>query len=115
MVDSVASMHMMSKKELSLEEMSTVKRSRIPTVVLTAGGEVHIDEEAQVFVHDLNPFVTVRLLEETPVVLRSHFGSSHFLLERARWFFPFTSFPGFVLSKCLQPSFAVSQLFSWHV
>ena len=29
--------------------------------------------------------------------------------------FPFTSFSGFVLSKCLQLSFVVSHLFSWHV
>ena len=29
-------MHMMSKKELSSEEMDTVKRSRTPTVVLSA-------------------------------------------------------------------------------
>ena len=29
-------------------------------------------------------------------------------------FFPFTSLSGFVLSKCLQPSFVVS-FFSWHV
>ena len=62
-------MHMMSEKELSSEEMGTVKRSRNPTVVLTAGGEVHTNEEAQVFVHDLNQFVTVQLLEETPAVL----------------------------------------------
>ena len=62
-VDSGATMHMMSKKELSSGEMDTVKRSRTPTVVLTANGEVHTQEEAQVFVHDL--FVTVQLLEET--------------------------------------------------
>ena len=68
-VDSGASMHMMSKKELSSEEMGTVKRSRKHTVVLTAHGEVHTHEEAQVFVHDLNRFVTVQLLEETPAVL----------------------------------------------
>ena len=30
-------------------------------------------------------------------------------------FFPFTSSSVFVLSKCLQPSFVVSHLFSWHV
>ena len=30
-------------------------------------------------------------------------------------FFPFTSASGFALSKCLQPSFVVSHLFSWHV
>ena len=48
--------------------METVKRSRNPTAVLTAHGEVHTHEEAQVFVHDLNQFVTVQLLEETPAV-----------------------------------------------
>ena len=53
-VDSGASMHMMSKKELSSEEMGTVKRSINYTVVLTASGEVHTHEEAQVFVRDLN-------------------------------------------------------------
>ena len=69
-VDSGASMHMMSKKELSSEEMDTLGRSRTPTVVLTANGEVHTHEEAQVFSHDLNLFVIVQLLEETPAVLR---------------------------------------------
>ena len=49
--------------------MDTVKRSGTPTVVLTANGEVHAHEEAQVFVHDLILFVTVRLLEETPAAL----------------------------------------------
>ena len=49
--------------------MGAVKRSRIPAVVLTANGDVHTHEEAQVFVHDLNQFVTVQLLEETPAVL----------------------------------------------
>ena len=38
-------------------------------MVLTARGEVHTNEEAQVNVHDLNLFVTVQLLEETPAVL----------------------------------------------
>ena len=55
-------MHMMSKKEVSSEEMDTVNRSRTPTVVLIAIGEVQTHEEAQVFVHDLNLFVTVQLL-----------------------------------------------------
>ena len=50
-------------------------------------------------------------------VIRSHSGSSHFLVERARcfFFFWFTSFSGFVLSTCLQPSFVVSHSFSLHV
>ena len=50
--------------------MDTVKRSRTLSVVLTATGEVHTHEVAQVFVHDLNQFVTVQFLEETPAVHR---------------------------------------------
>ena len=68
-VDSGASMHMMRRRELSSEELDTLRRSRNPTVVLAANGEVHTNEEAQVYVHDLNLFVTVQLLEETPAVL----------------------------------------------
>ena len=49
--------------------VDTVKRSRTPTVVLTANGEVQTHEEAQVFVHDQHQFVTVHLLDETPAVL----------------------------------------------
>ena len=63
-VDSGAPMHTMSKKELVSEEMDTVERSRTPAVVLTSNGEVHSHDEAQVFVHDLNLFVTVQLLVE---------------------------------------------------
>ena len=61
--------HDEQKKKLSAEEMGTVERSRYPTVVLTANGEVHTHEEAQVFVHDLSQFVTMQLLEQTPAVL----------------------------------------------
>ena len=49
--------------------MDTLRRSRTPTVVLTANGEVHSHEEAQVFVHEINLFATVQLLEETQAVL----------------------------------------------
>ena len=38
-------------------------------MVLAANGEVHTNEEAQVYLHDLNLFVTVQLLEETLPVL----------------------------------------------
>ena len=50
-------MHMMSKKELGSNDLDTLRRSRNPTVVLIAYGVVS-HEEAQVFVHDLNLFVT---------------------------------------------------------
>ena len=68
-VDSGASMHMMSKKDLSSDELDTLRRSRNPTVVLTAKSEVHTNEEAQEHVHDLNLFVTVQILKETLAVL----------------------------------------------
>ena len=54
-------------------------------------------------------------LKEQVSKFRGHFGSSHFLFERALCFSCVTSFSGFVLSKFLQPSFVVSHLFSWRV
>ena len=59
----------MSKKELSSEEMDTVKNVQNPAVVVSANGEVHTHEEAQVFVCDLNQVVTMQLLKETLAVL----------------------------------------------
>ena len=56
-------MHMLSKKDLSSSEMDTLRISRIPTTVVTANGEVQTNEEAQVYVHDLDLFVTVQLLD----------------------------------------------------
>ena len=38
-------------------------------MVVTANGQVQTNEEAQVYVHDLGLFVTVRLLEDTPAFL----------------------------------------------
>ena len=61
-------MHMLSKKNLSLAEMDTLQRSRNPTTVVTANGEVQTNREAQVYVHDLDLFVTVQLRDETPAV-----------------------------------------------
>ena len=43
-----------------------------PTTVVTANGEVQTNEEAQVYVHDFDLFVTVQLLDETPAVLLLH-------------------------------------------
>ena len=68
-VDSRASMYMLSKKDLSSDEMETLRRFRNPTTVVTASGEVQTSEEAQVHVHDLDLFVTVQVLDDTPAVL----------------------------------------------
>ena len=62
-VDSGASMHMVSKKDLNKTELETVKISKNPIMVVTANDEVPTKEEATVFVRELDLFVTVMLRE----------------------------------------------------
>ena len=59
-------MHMLSKKDQN--EMEFLRRCGNTIVVLTANGEVHTNEKAQVYVHDLNLFVRMQLLGETLAV-----------------------------------------------
>ena len=68
-VDSGASMHMISKKDLNSAELETVTTSRSPTTVITANGEVQTNEEATVYVKELDIFLTMKVLEDTPAVL----------------------------------------------
>ena len=68
-VDSCASMHMISKKDLSDAEMDTLRKSCSPTIVLTANGVVQTHEEATVYVKELEIFLTMKVLENTPAVL----------------------------------------------
>ena len=51
-VDSGASMHMISKKDLSNAEIDTLTKSCSPTIVTTANGEVQTHEEAIVHVKE---------------------------------------------------------------
>ena len=67
-VDSGASMHMISKKGLSDAEMDTLTTSKSPTTVITANGGVQTHEEATVCVKELNIFLTMKVLEDTPAV-----------------------------------------------
>ena len=62
-------MHMISKKELNSAEMDTLTKSCSPTIVITANGEVRTHEEATVYVTDVDLFLTVKVLEDTPAVL----------------------------------------------
>ena len=68
-VDSEASMHMVSKRDVNSAELETMRTSRSPTTVMTAIGEVQTREEATVYVWLLDLFVKVMLLQETPAVL----------------------------------------------
>ena len=42
---------------------------RLPTTVITANGAIDTNEEATVYVKDLDILVTVQLFEDTPAVL----------------------------------------------
>ena len=68
-VDSGAGMHMVSKRDLNSAQLETMRILRTFTTVMTANGEVQTREEATVCVKELDSFVTVMLLEETPAVL----------------------------------------------
>ena len=68
-MDSGASMHMISKKDLNDAEMDTLTKSCSPTIVITTNGEVQTHEEAIVYVKELDIFLTMNVLENTPAVL----------------------------------------------
>ena len=60
---------MVSREDLYSAELEPVRVSKSPTTVVTANGEVLTKEEATVHVRELDLFVTVKLLEDTPAVL----------------------------------------------
>ena len=62
-------MHMISKKDLSNAEVDTLTKSCSPTTVTTVNEEVQTHEEATVYVTDLDIFLTMKVLENTPAVL----------------------------------------------
>ena len=68
-VDSGASMHMISRKDLSDAEMDILTKSCSPTIVITANGEVQTHEEAIVYVKELDIFLIMKVFENTPAVL----------------------------------------------
>ena len=64
-VDSGASMHMISKKDLNYSEMETFTKWCSLTTVITANGEVQTHEEATVYVKELDTFLNMKVLENT--------------------------------------------------
>ena len=68
-VDSGALLHMISKKDLNsgeLENRDDIKKSGD---VITANGEVQMNEEATVYVREMDIFLTMKVIEDTPAVL----------------------------------------------
>ena len=68
-VDFGASMHMISIKDLNSAELETVTTWRSPTTVIAADGEVQTHEEATVCVKELDIYLTMKVLDDTPAVL----------------------------------------------
>ena len=62
-------MHMISKKNLNDAEMDILTKSCSPTILTTANGEVRTHEEAIVYIKELENFLTMKVLENTPAVL----------------------------------------------
>ena len=75
-VDSCASMHVISTKDLSDPEMDTLTKSCSPTMVITATGEVQTHEEATGYVKELDIFLKMKVFEEQ----LSHMTQSRFFL-----------------------------------
>ena len=68
-VDSGASLHMMSKRDLTPEELETIQMSKGPSVIMTANGTTHTTEEATLYVCDLDMSVQVQSFKESPAIL----------------------------------------------
>ena len=60
---------MFSISDLSPEEQETKRKSKDPSIIMTANGTTHTTEEVTVFVYDLDMSVQVQLLKESPTVL----------------------------------------------
>ena len=68
-VDSGASMHMISNKDLSNAEIDTLTKSCSLTSVITVNWEVQTHEQATVYVKELDIFLTMKVLDNTSAVL----------------------------------------------
>ena len=62
-------MYMISKKDLRDAEMDTLTKSCSLSIVISANGEVQTYEEATVYVKELDIFLTLKVLENTPAGL----------------------------------------------
>ena len=59
------SAQLLSRKDLNSSEVEPIRVSGNPEMVITASGEVQTNEEATVYIYDLDSFATVQILEDT--------------------------------------------------
>ena len=69
MVDSGASVHMMSNSDLIREGKTANRKSKESCSIITANGSITATEEAIVHVRDLDMCITVHQLDDAPAVL----------------------------------------------
>ena len=62
-------MHVIREEDLSKAEMDTLTKSCSPTIVITSNGEMQTHEEAIVYVKELEIFLSLKVLDNTPAVL----------------------------------------------
>ena len=65
-VDSGASMFLISRKDLNSAEMDILTESCSLTIVIPSNGEVQTHDEATVYVKELDIFLTMKVLGDTP-------------------------------------------------
>ena len=67
-IDSGAPLHMMGRTSLTREEMTTVKKASVACVSMIANGTVEANHDPAVYMMDLDIFVCVKLVEDSPAV-----------------------------------------------
>ena len=98
-------MHMLSRKDLNSAELDSIRVSGNPTTDITAKEELQTNEEATLYVCDLDLLVTVQILEDTPAVL-----SLGKLCEDHGYSYEWTSGPKHILSTRAQTYNATRQI-----
>ena len=68
MVDSSATLHMMSKSDLLHEEKETNRKSKESCTILTANGTITAKEETTVYVNDLDMLITIQVNDNSALV-----------------------------------------------
>ena len=68
-VDSGASFHLISRKDLTKRELQTVRPAEEPQTLATANGVVQATQEAEIYAKDLDLIVRALILEDVPPVL----------------------------------------------
>ena len=84
-VDCGASMHMLSMEALNAMELETIWESRNSATAITANGKVQTNGEATAYVHDLELFVTVQILEDTPAILGPAVRRARIFIRVGQW------------------------------